>query len=188
MSALIQAFDEMVALTQLEKEHIEEAFATEELAKNQFWVTAGQYADRIAFIEAGKMRIYYGDAEGIEHTCFFAVENTFTASFTSFLTQTPTHENIVAIETVRLRSIHRDDLDALSALVPKVQIVRRILAENLFIVMEKRIMGLQAKSALFRYENMLENDPQLLQTVPLQYLASFLGITPQHLSRLRKRK
>ena len=63
---------------------------------------------------------------------------------------------------------------------------RRIIAENLFITMEKRIFMLQSQSAYERYEEMLKENPDILLSVPLQYTASFLGITPQHLSRLRK--
>jgi hypothetical protein len=60
------------------------------------------------------------------------------------------------------------------------------MAENLFITMEKRIMMLQSQSAHERYEKMLKESPELILSVPLQYTASFLGMTPQHLSRLRK--
>jgi long-subunit acyl-CoA synthetase (AMP-forming) len=80
----------------------------------------------------------------------------------------------------------KKDIEELSVLIPKMQIFRRIIAENLFIIMEKRIMMLQSQSAHERYEKMLKENPEILLSVPLQYTASFLGITPQHLSRLRK--
>jgi hypothetical protein len=63
---------------------------------------------------------------------------------------------------------------------------RRIIAENLFILLEKRVSMLQSQTAHERYENMLRENPEIILSVPLQYTASFLGITPQHLSRLRK--
>jgi hypothetical protein len=65
-------------------------------------------------------------------------------------------------------------------------VFRRVIAENLFITMEKRIAMLQSQSAIERYEKMLNENPDILLSVPLQYTASFLGMTPQHLSRLRK--
>jgi CRP-like cAMP-binding protein len=67
-----------------------------------------------------------------------------------------------------------------------MQVLRRVIAENLFITMERRIAMLQSQSAYERYENMLQENPDIILSVPLQYTASFLGITPQHLSRLRK--
>jgi CRISPR/Cas system-associated protein Csx1 len=85
-----------------------------------------------------------------------------------------------------LRVISKKDLEELSVRVPKIQIFRRVIAENLFIIMEKRIAMLQSQSAYERYERILKDNPDIILSVPLQYTASFLGITPQHLSRLRK--
>jgi CRP-like cAMP-binding protein len=102
------------------------------------------------------------------------------------LTNTPANENISALEDCVLRVISKKDLEELCERVPKMQLFRRVIAENLFITMEKRIFMLQSQSAHERYENMLKNNPDIILSVPLQYTASFLGITPQHLSRLRK--
>lgn len=95
-------------------------------------------------------------------------------------------ENIIAIEETNISSISRDTLEYLSELIPKIHIWRRIITENLFILMEKRVAMLQSQSAHERYELFLLENPEILLSVPLQYTASFLGITPQHLSRLRK--
>ena len=140
----------------------------------------------MAFVVSGKLRNFYIDDAGNEVTCFFVTADSFVSAFTSFLTNTPTHENITALEDTVLRVISKKDIEELSVLIPKMQIFRRIIAENLFIIMEKRIMMLQSQSAHERYEKMLKENPEILLSVPLQYTASFLGITPQHLSRLRK--
>jgi CRP-like cAMP-binding protein len=140
----------------------------------------------VAFVVSGKLRNFYIDDAGNEVTCFFVTADSFVSAFTSFLTNTPTHENISALEDTVLRVISKKDIEELSVLIPKMQIFRRIIAENLFIIMEKRIMMLQSQSAHERYEKMLKENPEILLSVPLQYTASFLGITPQHLSRLRK--
>jgi hypothetical protein len=110
----------------------------------------------------------------------------FISSFTSFLTNTPTHENIAALEETELKIISKKDLERISELIPQLQIFRRIIAENLFIIMEKRISMLQSQTAYERYENMLKENQDIIMSVPLQYTASFLGISPQHLSRIRK--
>ncbi len=115
-------------------------------------------------------------------------ENNFISSFTSFLTHTPSKENIEAIDEVELHLITREALEKLSVEVPKIQIWRRVIAENLFILMERRIAMLQSQSAQERYENMIKENGDIILKVPLQYTASFLGITPQHLSRLRKKQ
>jgi hypothetical protein len=90
------------------------------------------------------------------------------------------------LEDTTLRVVSKADIEELSVMVPKMQIFRRVIAENLFITMEKRINMLQSQSAYERYEKMLRDNPEIILSVPLQYTASFLGITPQHLSRLRK--
>jgi CRP-like cAMP-binding protein len=154
--------------------------------KGDFLLKQGKVCDQVAFVVSGKLRNFYIDDAGNEVTCFFVTADSFVSAFTSFLTNTPTHENISALEDTVLRVISKKDIEELSVLIPKMQIFRRIIAENLFIIMEKRIMMLQSQSAHERYEKMLKENPEILLSVPLQYTASFLGITPQHLSRLRK--
>ena len=157
-----------------------------ELSKGDFLIKQGKVCDQVAFVVSGKLRNFYIDDAGNEVTCFFVTADSFVSAFTSFLTNTPTHENITALEDTVLRVISKKDIEELSVLIPKMQIFRRIIAENLFIIMEKRIMMLQSQSAHERYEKMLKENPEILLSVPLQYTASFLGITPQHVSRLRK--
>jgi CRP-like cAMP-binding protein len=177
---------QIIALLQPEKEWVENAFKKIELYKGDFLIKQGKVCDQVAFVVSGKLRNFYIDDAGNEVTCFFVTADSFVSAFTSFLTNTPTHENISALEDTVLRVISKKDIEELSVLIPKMQIFRRIIAENLFIIMEKRIMMLQSQSAHERYEKMLKENPEILLSVPLQYTASFLGITPQHLSRLRK--
>lgn len=186
MRSVSTFIDEIVPLTSAEKEIIENAFREIQIPKGALWIQQGTICDQVAYLVDGKMRIFYYDDAGDEVTCYFVTPDNFISSFTSFLTNTPTTENISAIESATLKVISKDKMEALSVSVPKMQIFRRVIAENLFITMEKRIAMLQSQSAAARYENMLRKNPDILLSVPLQYTASFLGITPQHLSRLRK--
>lgn len=186
MTALTEHMSQLVDLTDDEKVIIENAFTTQSISKGELWIKEGKVCDQVAYVVSGKMRHYYTDDNGNEVTCYFVLPDHFTSSFTSFLTNTPTNENAAALEETLLRFISKKDLENLSEQVPKIQIFRRIIAENLFIMMEKRISMLQSKSAQARYEGMLKENPDVLLQVPLIYTASFLGITPQHLSRLRK--
>ena len=167
---------------------IDTLFKVKKIKKGDFWIKEGKYCNEIAFISKGTVRIFYEDESGNEVSCFFMPENNFVSSFTSFLTRTPTKENIQAINDVELYTINRVDLDAASIKIPKLQIFRRVMAENLFILMERRIAMLQSTTAQERYEDMIKENGNILLEVPLQYVASFLGISPQHLSRLRKKK
>lgn len=186
MNTLSEIIHQFVPMTKDEKNIIENSFSDVKLKKGDFWVSEGKICDKIGFLQKGKLRIYYNDIMGNEVTCYFVTSENFISSFSSFLTKTPTLENIVAIEECEMKIISSEDIEELSIKIPKIQIWRRIVAENLFITLEKRISMLQSKTANERYERMLKENPDIILSVPLQYTASFLGITPQHLSRLRK--
>jgi CRP-like cAMP-binding protein len=186
MTVLTQNINQIVNLTKEEKSAIDQAFRIIEIAKGDLWVKQGKICDQVGFLVSGKLRNFYIDESGNEVTCYFVSPENFISSFTSFLTNSPANENISALEDSVLCVISKKDLEELCERVPKMQIFRRVIAENLFITMEKRIFMLQSQSAHERYENMLKNNPDIILSVPLQYTASFLGITPQHLSRLRK--
>jgi CRP-like cAMP-binding protein len=186
VTALTENINQIVNLTKDEISAIEKAYNTVEISRGRLWIEQGKICDQVAFVISGKLRNFYYDEAGNEVTCYFVTPNNFVSAFSSFLTNAPTHENISTLENTVLRTISKKDLEALCDLVPKMQIFRRVIVENLFIAMEKRIMMLQSQSAHERYEKMIKENPEILLSVPLQYTASFLGITPQHLSRLRK--
>lgn len=175
-------------LTDDEAQQVSDVFTYQSVSKNEYWIQAGNVCNEIAFVCSGRLRVFYYDEDGHEITCYIMPDNNFISSFTSFLTRTPSFENIMAIENTALLIASRDEIEKLSADVPKIQILRRVIAENLFITMENRVSMLQSQSAHERYMKMMQEDPDILLHVPLQYTASFLGITPQHLSRLRKKR
>jgi hypothetical protein len=186
MTPLTSFIHSIIEITSDEVTIIEEAFDYQEISKGELYVKQGVIWNQIGFVLSGKLRNYYIDEKGNEITCFFVEAEHFISSFTSFLTNTPARENIADLENTIMRFISKKDLENLCAIVPKMQIVRRVIAENLFIIMEKRIAMLQSQSAHERYQKMLNENPDIILSVPLQYTASFLGITPQHLSRLRR--
>lgn len=183
---LSENISQFLDLSTDEKQKVEQAFRPLELAKGEPWVKEGKVCEHVAFLKAGKLRVFYGNDTGDEVTCHFVMPHQFISSFTSFLTNTPTLETIAAIEPSSLLVISKKELEALSEELPKIHVWRRIIAENLFITLEKRIAMLQSQTAHERYEQMIKDNPDIILGVPLQYTASFLGITPQHLSRLRK--
>lgn len=186
MTSLTENINQFVSLTKKERAIIEKAYGSLNIPKGELWLKQGKICDQVAFVVSGKLRNYYFDDAGNEITCYFVTANNFISSYTSFLTNTPANDNISALEDTVLKVISKKELEDLSDLIPKMHIFRRIIAENLFITMEKRIAMLQSQSAYERYEKMLKESSDIILSVPLQYTASFLGITPQHLSRLRK--
>jgi len=186
MQEHIDEINKIIPLTFEEREQIGNYFCTKLIKKNSFLIKEGQNCNDVFFVQSGMLRVYYLDENGDEITCYFVREKEFISSYTSFLTQTPTKENIQAIEDCNLFSISRSNLETLSQEIPKIQLFRRVIAENLFIAMERRISMLQSATAQERYERIIKENPNYILNIPQQYIASFLGITPQHLSRLRK--
>lgn len=186
-SNLTDAINRIIKLTAEDKIEIESKFVSQSYSAGDYIEKDGEYCNHIYFVAKGRLRIFYLDKEGNEISCFFANENDFVSSYTSFLTNTPSKQNIQAIEGCTLLSISKTELDKLSESIPKFHQFRRIIAENLFITMERRIAMLQSQSAQEAYENMISENAEMILNIPQQYLASFLGITPQHLSRIRKK-
>lgn len=186
MDDLLKQLNQIITLSQPEQQQITDAFRPLKLTKGEYWLQQGMVCNQVAFLHSGKLRVHYLEQTGQEITCYFFTEGNFISSYTSFLTQTPSVESISAIEPCELWVIQKNNLETLSSAIPSLHIWRRIVAENLFIEMEKRISKLQSKTASERYELLIKENPDIALTVPLQYTASFLGITPQHLSRLRK--
>lgn len=185
---LISAISEIILLTDAESGEISTCFHPCFLPKKQYWIQEGKRCQHIAFVQSGKVRMFYFDNDGNEITCFFAGQGSFITSFGSFLTGSSSRESIVAIEDTELLIIEKTVLEKLSASIPKIQIFRRIIAEHSFMVLENRLRMMQSQTAEERYETFVNQHPELLSSIPLQHTASFLGITPQHLSRLRKNR
>lgn len=185
---ILHTINEFIPITEEESEEILSSFEHSLLSKKEFWLKEGKRCQQIAFVKSGKLRMFYYDSDGNEVTCFFAGEGTFITSYGSFLSNSAAHENIIAIENTELLTIEKSVLENLSEKVPKMQIFRRIIAEHFFVILENRIRMMQSQNAEERYELFIKEHPELISSIPLQHISSFLGITPQHLSRLRKNR
>lgn len=186
MNPLLESILAVVDLNSDEQEQISRAFIPHLLKKGDFFIKAGEVCNRIAFVESGQIRVYYNDEDGDETTCHFAGKHEFTSSLTSMLTRAPSKDNFEALEDSELLIIDRQAMEDLCERIPQLHIWRRVLVENIYIMMERRLSMMRNQSAQERYETMIRENPEIILNVPLQYTASFLGITPQHLSRLRK--
>lgn len=158
----------------------------QQVKAGDFLLQQGKICNRIAFIEKGLFRLFYLH-DGKEITTCFCKENTLTCSYQSMLTQQPSEMAIQAIEDSKVISFSYQDLQKLYQVDLFWQQVGRIAAENEFITAECYTRFLNTLSAQERYLQILETDPELLQRVPLNYLATYLQITPETLSRIRKK-
>lgn len=156
------------------------------LKKGELLLTENQVCNEIVFIESGILRSFFFNHKGDEITNCFAFENEFMASFASFITQEKAEENVQALVDTKLQVLNRTALGKLYESGFNWQETGRKLTEMEFVNLQKRMVSFQKLSGAQRYQELYKNHQKYLQLIPLQYLASYLGVTPRHLSRIRK--
>ncbi|PCH75387.1 MAG: cAMP-binding protein [Flavobacteriaceae bacterium] len=156
------------------------------LKKDDLFSKEGSVSTSIAFVKSGILRTYYHSSSLEEITYCFYFPRSFTSSYSSFITQEKSMDNIQALNDVSLLVIPKHEIDRLEKTSINWMKLLKVMAEQHYINLEKRIFMLQKEKAEVRYQNLLEYNPTLLQEVPLNYIASYLGITQRHLSRIRK--
>jgi len=157
-----------------------------QIKKGEFFIKEGRTCQEAAFIIDGALRSFYYSSTGEEITYCFTFANTFLSAYSSFLSQEKTAENIQALTDVELYTISREEIMEMQESSTNWLKLFKFIAENEYIKMEKRIFLLQKENAEKRYQDLVKNQPELLQQIPLNYLSSYLGITQRHLSRIRK--
>jgi CRP-like cAMP-binding protein len=152
--------------------------------KGQFILKKGQIAHQYFFIKSGGCRFFYGDYDQ-ENTTWVVFQDDFFTEISSLNPQKPSRFNIEAIETTELLYIEKSDMDALYKQIPAWQEFGRKTWETMSVRMIEQILSFQTLTAEERYLEFMKN-PDLIQKVPVKNLASYLGITPNALSRIRK--
>lgn len=167
-----------------EAQVIANTFTHKFLPKGDFFVQEGKTSKHLGFIEYGFLQ-YYVLFNGEEKTTYSTGAGNFVASLISFLLQKPAEENIRAVLDSSLWLLDRAGLQHLQQSIPRFKdYYIRLLEWQICCIDESRLDAILL-NAQQRYEKMLTKDPELFQQIPLQYLASILGVTPRHLSRIR---
>jgi len=160
-------------------------FRQEIVRKNGFVSKEGLICDRLAFIRTGLMRSFF-NIKGKETTTYFLGPGSIAVAMSSFIEMKPAFENIQALEDSEVLILSKEKLESLYSKSWKWQQTGRRIIEQYYVVMEKRSIGLQTLSAKERYDALMKEHPGLLLKVPLHYVASYLGISPETLSRIRR--
>lgn len=177
-----------LSLAPFEKEELDDLehfYDYKTIEKNGYFSKAGCISEHIGFVSKGLLRSFY-TIKGKETTTFFLTPGDVAAALLSFIKQQPAIENIQALETTELLVISRKKLYQLYDNNWKWQQVGRVLIENYYVNMEQRTITLQSQTAHERYVQFLADFPEIIQKVPLHYIASYLGMSPETLSRVRK--
>ncbi len=156
------------------------------LKKNSLLLKIGEVEDHLCFMRKGVVR-FYVPREDHDLTFGFLFENEFVTAYDSFLMRTPSEYQIETLsETILWKITHRD-LEKVYEKTDCGNIIGRKMAENMFLIKSKRELSLLSKTAEERYLDLFTDRPKLLQQIPLKYIASYIGVTPQALSRIRSR-
>jgi CRP-like cAMP-binding protein len=175
-----------ITLTEAEFTHFTTFLHHKTYKKKEFMLKAGEVSRHLAFVNQGCFRTYSIDKTGEEHILQFSLEDWWVGDAYSALTQKPSIYFIEALEDSDIYFIDYQHIEQMYAEIPKFERFFRILSQNRFIALEERINGELSASAEERYLDLLNRYPTLPQRVPQQYIASFLGIQPPSLSRIRK--
>ena len=157
-----------------------------DLNKADYFIRQGETCKEVAFVLTGTFRSFYISDKGEEITYCITFPNNLMTAYSSFITGQSTDENIQAITSVALLIIPKNKIDYLASENPNWIKFLKIVAEQQYIELEKRIFQLQKNDAFHRYMDLIKNQPEYIQNIPLKYLASYLGITQRHLSRIRR--
>lgn len=162
-------------------------FVPKILKKGDFFITEGQMARQIGFLESGIIRAFYRNDKAVEYNKHFFVNPCFIGGYASLITRTPNQINQQALTDCVIHVANYADIQLLYQHNSDIERVSRILAELFFVQKEQREIEIVLLDAEKRYQIFLKNFPQLEQQIPLYHIASYLGITPTQLSRIRKK-
>lgn len=176
----------IIPLTDSEFELIDLYFEIKELKKKEFLLKDGNICNFISFIANGTIR-HYHIKNGLEKTCDISFENSWFTDFQSFTHNTSCIMNLQAMEDTTVFIIKKEDLYKLYNECNKYETIGRLMAEQVAQRSSEIAMSLLSDKPEERFINLLNKQPNLFQKVPQKYIANFLGISPESLSRIQKR-
>lgn len=186
ISLLFNNLNKHSTINEREFELIEKVLTKRFIKKRKDLLTEGDICKNLYFVEKGCLRSYTVDKEGIEHVVQLVIEEHWIGDLYSFITQTPGTINIEAIEDSEIWILPYQELEKLYDEIPALEKFFRKLFQRAYVAVQQRLNATKNTSAEERYRELIRQTPHIAQRVPLIYIASYLGITPESLSRIRK--
>ncbi len=182
---LLQSIREHVSLSEEEWQLCRDHIRPRRMKKRQFLLQEGEVCRSIAFIEKGALFSYSIDQKGNQQVMQFGFEGWWIADLQSFLTGTPSTLNIEVMEDSSLLLIEQESQEMLLEKIPAYETYTRIIFQNAYVALQQRVENALGRTAEEKYTRLMEQNPEFLNRVPLHLVASYLGISPETLSRVR---
>jgi len=183
---LIDGIKSFIRLESHETDLLKELFKERFIKKGDFFLGEGQVCKYAGFIVKGLMR-YYINHDGEDRTYDFAHENNFVCNYESFIPQTPSTKIIQALEDCEILQISYEDLQILYKSIEEGERLGRLVIEQVFIQTLQALTSFYTDAPEYRYEKFIQKHPDLQQRISQYHIASYVGVKPQSLSRIRKR-
>lgn len=183
---LIDYFEKLLPLNEEEKSTMQDVFQERRVKRRQFILQEGDICKYNTFVVEGCFKMYLVDANGKEHNLQFAIENWWIGDIGSFHSEEPSRLNIEAIENSIVLQIKKEDQWKLFVEYPKFNRIFRVIAENAMVSLQNRVLQNISSTAEERYLEFLEKHPNLFNRISNVQIASYIGVTPEFLSKIRK--
>lgn len=188
MNELKTYLERLIRFTESEMEVFTTLFSEVQLKKHDYFAIEGEYSSKLAFITKGVMRAFFRNKSGNEYNKTFFTPSSFVAAYSSITTQQKNLINIQCLTDCTLLVASFGKITSLYKDYPNIESLARILAEYKFAIKEKREIELVTLEAIERYEIFKKEHPNLENLINQYHIASYLGITPTQLSRIKAKK
>ena len=187
ITPLITYFEQYLPLEEEEISFLAEVFSEKKVRRRQYILQESDVCKYNTFVVEGCFRMYFVDDSGKEHNLQFAVENWWIGDLASFHSERPSHLNIEALENSVILQIKKEDQLRLFEAFPKFNRIFRVFTENALISLQSRVLHNISSTAEERYLDFMERYPYFFNRISNVQIASYLGVTPEFLSTIRKR-
>ena len=184
---LIDHMRQLVSLSDEEAEIISSAFKEKQLKKKEYLLKKGDSSHYMRFISSGCLKVFSLDNDGNERILQFGINGWWVNDLYGYLTSQPSSYFIQAITNSTVLQVHKNVLDQLFDQIPSLDRFWRIKIQNAYIALQERTMNLMRESAEERYARFISQYRDMEQSIPQYMIASYLGVTPEHLSAIRKK-
>lgn len=187
VEVLLTHLKQTIVLTDNEVQRISEVVEIVALKRKELLLQPGQLSQHMRFIAKGSARCYYLDENSQEHTLQLGIEEWWINDLYSFLTQTASKLFIQAIEPAVIVQISRENLEQLYVEIPAISTFFRLKIQSAYIALQERTLENMSTEAYTRYQRFIKEYRNMEQRVPQYMIASYLGVTPEFLSYLKKK-